>query len=62
MLTGVSERLGVRDAFTEGRDEAAWLRWFYTVARQRAAEHGIDMPDFAEFWKNGILRLPPAAK
>jgi biotin/methionine sulfoxide reductase len=62
ILAGVAERLGVREAFTEGRDEAAWLRWLYTVARQRAAEHGIDMPEFAAFWEEGIFRLPPAAK
>jgi biotin/methionine sulfoxide reductase len=62
ILAGVAGRLGVHDAFTEGRDEAAWLRWLYTVARQRAAEHGIDMPEFAAFWDEGIFRLPPAAK
>jgi biotin/methionine sulfoxide reductase len=59
ILAGIAERLGVAAAFTEGRDEAEWLRWLYTVARQRAAEQGIDMPDFTEFWERGVFRLPP---
>jgi biotin/methionine sulfoxide reductase len=59
ILAGVAERLGVGDAFTEGRDEGEWLRWLYNVARQRAAEQGIDMPEFADFWAEGVFRLPP---
>jgi biotin/methionine sulfoxide reductase len=62
ILAGVAERLGVWDAFTEGRDEEDWLRWLYNVARQRAAEQGIDMPEFAEFWAESVFRLPPQAE
>jgi biotin/methionine sulfoxide reductase len=62
ILAGVAERLGVWDAFTEGRDEEDWLRWLYNVARQRAAEQGIDMPEFAEFWAEGVFRLPPRSE
>jgi biotin/methionine sulfoxide reductase len=49
ILAGIAERLGVGEAFTEGRSAWEWLRWLYTVARQRAAERDIDMPEFAEF-------------
>jgi biotin/methionine sulfoxide reductase len=62
ILAGVAERLGVWDTFTEGRDEEEWLRWLYNVARQRAAEQGIDMPEFADFWAEGVFRLPPWTK
>jgi biotin/methionine sulfoxide reductase len=59
ILAGVAERLGVREAFTEGRSEEDWLRWLYNVARQRAAERDMDMPEFADFWAKGVFRLPP---
>ena len=52
---------GPGEAFTEGRSAGDWLRWLYTVARQRAAERDIDMPEFAEFWAEGVFRLPPRA-
>src|SRR4051794_30455196 len=61
ILAGVAERLGAGEAFTEGRSAGDWLRWLYTVARQRAAERDIDMPEFAEFWARGVFRLPPRA-
>jgi biotin/methionine sulfoxide reductase len=59
IFSGLAERLGIATAFTEGRDEAEWLRWMYNVARQRAAEQAIDFPEFAAFWDHGIFRLPP---
>ena len=61
ILAGIAERLGAGEAFTEGRSAQDWLRWLYTVARQRAAERDIDMPEFAEFWAEGVFRLPPRA-
>ncbi|MDU0339214.1 molybdopterin guanine dinucleotide-containing S/N-oxide reductase [Bosea rubneri] len=50
--------LGARETFTEGRDEEGWIRHFYTVARQRVAEYGMELPDFESFWKTGIVTLP----
>ena len=58
IFAGIAERLGVGEAFTEGRSEGDWLRWLYNVARQRAAERDIDMPEFADFWAEGVFRLP----
>ena len=58
IFADLSERLGTREAFTEGRDEEGWIRHFYTVARQRVAEHGMELPDFETFWKEGIATLP----
>jgi biotin/methionine sulfoxide reductase len=50
--------LGARETFTEGRDEEGWIRHFYTVARQRVAEYGMELPDFESFWQAGIVTLP----
>jgi len=54
----LAERLGFRDAFTEGRDEMAWLRHMYDVARQKAARKKLEMPDFDGFWRDGYVEFP----
>lgn len=59
IFSGLAERLGFVDAFTEGRDEEGWLRHLFAIARQRAAEDGVDMPDFDSFWGQGWFRQPP---
>jgi len=45
IFCGLSERLGVFEEFSEGRDEEAWLRFF-------ASESNVG--DFEEFRKDGI--------
>jgi len=51
-------RLGFADQFTEGRDEAAWLRHLYEVFRDRARAIQIHLPEFDSFWENGYSALP----
>ncbi|MDG2482199.1 MAG: molybdopterin-dependent oxidoreductase [Alphaproteobacteria bacterium] len=57
IFSGLAERLGATESFTEGRDEAAWLRHLYDRGRQRASEKGVEMPDFDAFWENGRFDL-----
>jgi biotin/methionine sulfoxide reductase len=35
-----------------------WLRHLYEVARQQAARHGIERPDFETFWDTGYIADP----
>jgi len=58
ILADLAERLGERDAFTEGRDEAAWLRHLWEVGRERMAYDGIELPEFDQFWEQGSFRMP----
>ncbi|MCH9673370.1 MAG: molybdopterin-dependent oxidoreductase, partial [Gammaproteobacteria bacterium] len=58
IFTGLSERLGFRETFTEGRNENEWLRHLYDVARQQAAERQMEWPDFDVFWTDGYLETP----
>jgi biotin/methionine sulfoxide reductase len=62
IFSALAERLDIRDAFTEGRDEQAWLRHLYDVARQQAAQNRVEMPDFDEFWANGHFEVPEPDK
>ena len=49
--------MGVADAFTEGRDEMAWLRHLYAATVRRAEMMAIALPDFETFWEQGVVSL-----
>ena len=57
IFSGLADRLGFHDAYTEGRDEMGWLRHMYDVAWQSAARLEIEMPDFDTFWRDGHLEF-----
>lgn len=53
VFSDLSERLGFRDAFTEGRTEMEWLRHLYDRYRQQLAERKVEAPSFDDFWEAG---------
>ena len=55
----LAERLGFADAFTEGRNEMDWCRRVYDRVRKNAADEGIDLPGFQQFWAEGFVEFPP---
>ena len=58
IFAALARRLGFEERFTEGRDEMGWLRHIYDRGRQKAGQHGFELPDFDAFWRVGHLRLP----
>ena len=62
IFSGLAGRLGIKDAFTEGRDEDAWLRHLYEQARDGAGALANRMPDFDAFWEQGMLELEAPEK
>jgi biotin/methionine sulfoxide reductase len=56
IFSELAERLGVGEAFTEGRDACGWLEHLYNDWRRR---HGL--PPFEEFWAAGSVMLPRQA-
>lgn len=58
IFAGLAERMGVREAFTEGRTSTEWLRSLYDNWRQSSARRGHDVPDFDGFWAAGQIELP----
>ncbi len=49
IFTEISDRLGFRDAFTEGRDTEGWLRHLWAQSENVAKDHGIALPSFDDF-------------
>ncbi len=58
IFTGLSERCGVKDKFTEGRNEQAWLRHLYDESAVRARKFDIELPSFEAFWAEGLIEIP----
>jgi biotin/methionine sulfoxide reductase len=58
IFADLAERLGKREAFTEGRSSRDWLRHIYATTQQALAAKGLPAPDFDAFWREGELELP----
>ena len=55
IFAALAGRLGEAPAFTEGLDEMSWLRRLYETGAAPARRSGIDLPDFATFWEQGLV-------
>ena len=60
IMRGIAQRLGVEQAYAEGRDEMGWLRHLYQETRRGMLAKGGDMPDFDAFWRIGHAEVPQA--
>lgn len=58
IFAGLARRLGVEDAYTEGRDAGAWLRHLYEQSRARARKQALELPGFDTLWEDGYAELP----
>jgi biotin/methionine sulfoxide reductase len=48
--SSLAARFGKQVEFTEGRGEIQWVQVLYETTRDNAAEAGISLPPFDEFW------------
>ncbi len=62
IFTALADRLGVKENFTEGRDEMQWVQWLYEVLHKRADASGIALPAFDAFWEEGLVNMAEHAK
>ncbi|CAM5761563.1 molybdopterin guanine dinucleotide-containing S/N-oxide reductase [Bosea minatitlanensis] len=58
IFADLAERLGAREAFTEGRSVRQWLEHLYEPTRAALAARGLPAPRFAEFWESEGYELP----
>jgi biotin/methionine sulfoxide reductase len=54
----LAARGGFGERYTEGLDEAGWIRRLYEHARAANLKAGIEMPPFEIFWDRGYFELP----
>lgn len=50
----LAKRFGIEDKFTEGRTQLQWVQWVYEETRKK---HPGQMPPFADFWKQGLVKV-----
>ncbi len=62
IFADLAERLGYREAYTEGRNETEWIRAIYARCSAAQARAGIELPAFDSFWADGRVKLPPPAE
>jgi biotin/methionine sulfoxide reductase len=59
ILSGLAERLGFGEEFTEGLSTEQWLERLYQVTRDNAAAANVALPDFESFFKGSPIDLRP---
>ncbi len=59
IFAGISGKMGVEQAFTDGLSEEDWLRWIYDQSRQSAAETGVTLPSYEALRDTGWHRVAP---
>ncbi len=57
IFAALADRFGKASAFTEGRDEMAWVETLYETTRKNAARTGVTLPPFEEFWAGEQIRF-----
>ena len=62
IFSGLAERLGTAEAFTEGRTVRQWLEYLYEPTRAGLAAKDLPAPSFDEFWALGTHGAPAAAR
>ena len=62
ILSGIARQMGVKQAFTEGRDTTEWLRWIYDTTRRQAATRDVHLPPFETFDRDGWFKAEPPAE
>ncbi|MCZ4677023.1 trimethylamine-N-oxide reductase TorA [Citrobacter sedlakii] len=59
IFAGIAEKLGLKDKFTEGKDEMLWLKDMYDSMKQQARIARVALPPFNMFWEsNNYIRFP----
>ena len=57
ICSGLAERLGFEEEFTEGLDEMDWVKRLYEETRINAAQADVQLPDFDAFWAGEQINI-----
>ncbi len=62
IFAGLATRMGLGDAFTEGRGAEEWIALLYEDYREAASGQGIEIPDLDTLRERNWIRLPIRAE
>ena len=62
ILSGIAQRMGIKQLFTNNRNSSEWIEWIYDKSRDSAAKNGIELPDFNTFKKKGWHKIDAPKK
>ncbi|MDP5218902.1 trimethylamine-N-oxide reductase TorA [Ruegeria sp. 2205SS24-7] len=57
IFAALTERFGRREEYTRGMREMEWIETLYNECRDANAGK-FEMPEFADFWDEGLIRFP----
>ncbi|MDC1386006.1 molybdopterin-dependent oxidoreductase [Candidatus Thioglobus sp.] len=57
IFSGLSEKLGFLESFTEDKSELDWIKFIWNNS-SKAYQKNISFPSFEEFWEKGYFELP----
>ncbi|MDB9788675.1 molybdopterin-dependent oxidoreductase [Candidatus Thioglobus sp.] len=57
IFSGLSEKLGFLESFTEDKSELDWIKFIWNNS-SKAHKKNISFPSFEEFWEKGYFELP----
>lgn len=60
IFSGLAERLGFGETFTEHRNARQWMEKLWQTSIDNAKEINITLPAFNEFWESELFAIDPA--
>ena len=57
IFSGLSEKLGFLESFTEDKSELDWIKFIWNNS-SKTNQKNISFPSFEEFWEKGYFELP----
>jgi len=57
IFTGLAERMGLKEKFTENRTATEWIQTLWQTSVSNAAEMEISLPGFEDFWHSDVIKL-----
>ena len=62
IFRSIAGKMGLEEAFTEGRDTDDWLRHLWSKSGEVAKAHGFELPAYGDFVASGRFEIPEAAE
>tara|TARA_B100001093_G_scaffold467520_1_gene486801 strand:- start:2294 stop:4612 length:2319 start_codon:yes stop_codon:yes gene_type:complete len=62
IFKGIAEKMGVKEKFTEGRNEEEWQKWIYKQTSERAEAANINIPSYEKFREDRWFRINDPSK